>query len=323
VFRTEISIPSSPVRIDHQSGIFTIGSCFSDVIGEKLLRYKFNVLANPFGIVFNPDSILKLLNASLDENEFSNDGYLETHHIWHNYYFHSEIYGETIDELTKKINVQKKLANGFLMKAGILTITFGTAFVYRLKSNQEVLSNCHKMPGSLFTRELLGAEQITKSFDEFYKKAILANPGLKIILTVSPVRHIKDSIQMNSVSKSVLRVACHNLAKSNENISYFPAYEIMMDDLRDYRFYKEDMIHPSEVAENYIWEKFTDTYLESQSKEFIKEWSGILKAIEHKPFHPESESHQAFIKETIRKIKSLSGDIDMSDELRMLEKQLK
>jgi len=292
-------------------------------MGAKLVSNKFKVLANPYGIVFNPESIFTLINASLDKNEFPNDGYLETNNIWRNYYFHSELYGNSKEELSRKINERKALAHDFLLKARILTITFGTAYVYRLKSNQEVVSNCHKMPASLFTKELLTSEQIIKSFDLFYKKIIAADPGLKIILTVSPVRHIKDSIQLNSVSKSILRMACHNLAKSNENISYFPAYEIMMDDLRDYRFYKEDMIHPTEVAENYIWEKFIDTYFETKSKEFIKEWSGILRALEHKPFHPESESHQAFIKETIKKIKGLQGDIDMSYELIMLEKQLK
>jgi hypothetical protein len=323
VFRTEISIPSSPIRIDHQSGILTIGSCFSDVIGEKLLKNKLKVLANPFGVIFNPESIFTLLNASLDENEFSKDAYIENKNIWRNYYFHSELHGNTLEELSRKINMQKTLAHNFLLKASVLTITFGSGFVYRLKSTHEVVSNCHKMPTSLFTKELLSPEQITKSFDLFYKKVISTNPELKIILTVSPVRHIKDSIQLNSVSKSVLRMACHSLAKSNENISYFPAYEIMMDDLRDYRFYKEDMIHPTEVAENYIWGKFIDTYLETQSKEFIREWSGILKSLEHKPFHPESENHQAFIKETIRKIKSLKGDIDMGNELNLLENQLK
>jgi GSCFA family len=323
VFRTEISIPPSPLRISHQSDIFTIGSCFSDVIGEKLVRNKFSVLANPFGVAFNPESIFTLLNECLDKNEFSKNGYIESHKIWHNYYFHSELYGTTLEELSEKINTQKKLAHVFLLKAKILTITFGTAYVYRLKSNRQIVSNCHKMPSELFTRELLSVDDIIKSFDQFYKKAILANPGLKIVLTVSPVRHIKDSIPLNNVSKSILRLASHTIAAANDAVSYFPAYEIMMDDLRDYRFYKEDMIHPTEVAEKYIWEKFTDTYLENQSKEFIREWAGVLKALEHKPFHPESESHQNFIRETIRKIKSLSAYANLSDELNMLESQLK
>ena len=323
MFRTEVSIPASPFTVDHQSGIFTIGSCFSDVMGEKLLRNKFNVLTNPYGIVFNPESIFTLLDESLDKNEFSKGGYIENDKIWRNYYFHSELYGDTREELSKKINIQKLLAHESLLKSQVLTITFGTAYIYRLKSNQEVVSNCHKMPSELFTKELLSAEQITKSFDIFYKNLIRINPELKIILTVSPVRHIKDSIPLNSVSKSILRVACHHIAAGNNNISYFPAYEIMIDDLRDYRFYKEDMIHPTEVAENYIWEKFIETYMKTQSKEFIKEWSGVLKALEHKPFHPESKSHQLFIKETIKKIQSLSENIDLGDELKILENQLK
>jgi hypothetical protein len=319
MFRTEISIPSSPVRIDHQSDIFTIGSCFSDVIGEKLLRNKFNVLANPFGVAFNPESILYLLNASFDKYESNQDDFIEHNNIWKNYHFHSELSGSRLEELRKKIEIKISKAGKFISKTDILAITFGTSFVYRLKSNQKIVANCHKMPSALFDKELLNPEDIIASFNMFYKKAMLVNPGLKIILTVSPVRHIKDSIQLNSLSKSILRVICHKLSKQHENISYFPAYEIMMDDLRDYRFYKEDMIHPTEVAEKYIWEKFIETYLEASSKEFIKEWTGVLKALEHKSFHPDSDSHQKFIRETIQKVKSLSKQADLSTELKQLE----
>jgi hypothetical protein len=323
VFRTELNIPSSPVRIDHQSCLFTIGSCFSDVIGEKLLKNKFQVLANPFGVVYNPESIFKLLNAALRVDEFEEDSYIEKDKIWRNYHLHSEVFGKDLPDLKHKIHSEKLRAHEFLLKTKVLAITFGSAFAYRLKSNQQIVSNCHKMPPGLFNKELLSPVKIIHDFDSFYQKVQEINPDLKIILTISPVRHIKDTIQLNNVSKSVLRLASHWITEQHENISYFPAFEMMMDDLRDYRFYKEDMIHPTEVAENYIWEKFIGTYMENKSKEFIKEWTGVLKALEHKPFHPDSESHQAFIRETIKKIKSLSGQADLSLELRQLESLLK
>jgi hypothetical protein len=292
-------------------------------MGASLLRNKFNVLANPFAVVFNPESIFTLLEASIDKKEFSEDTYLENNLRWHNYNFHSILSGSSLEVLKTKLNKKTEEAQQFLRQASVLTITFGSAFAYRLKSNQQIVSNCHKMPSGLFNKELLSPVKIIHDFDSFYQKVQKINPDLKIILTVSPVRHIKDTIQLNNVSKSVLRLASHWIAEQHKNISYFPAYEIMMDDLRDYRFYKEDMIHPTEVAEKYIWEKFTGTYVETSSKEFIKEWAAVLKAIEHKSFHPGSDSHQKFIRETIQKVKSLSKQADLSAELKQLEDLLR
>ncbi|MFL5728087.1 MAG: GSCFA domain-containing protein [Cytophagaceae bacterium] len=323
MFRTEISINPSPFRIDHRSKFFTIGSCFSDVMGEKLLENKFRTLVNPFGTVFNPHSIFSLLNASLGKDNPFEDDSVESNGIWYNYHFHSEVSALSRKELNDTIHKKLTFASDFLKQTKVLTITFGTAFVYKLQSNQHLVCNCHKQPSALFSRELLSAEQISNAFHAFYEKLIRFNPDLKIILTVSPVRHIKDTIPLNSLSKSILRLACHEISDKHEDISYFPAYEIMMDDLRDYRFYKKDMIHPSEVAEEYIWDKFCDTYIEPSSLDFMKEWAGIRKALDHKAFHPESASHQAFIRETIRKIKSLSSQADLSAELSQLENQLK
>jgi hypothetical protein len=190
-------------------------------------------------------------------------------------------------------------------------------------NTQESVANCHKMPSQNFSKELLNSEEINKGFDKFYSLIKTINPSVQLVLTVSPVRHIKDGMEKNSISKAILRTACYSIQKKHPEIDYFPAYEIMMDDLRDYRFYKEDMIHPSSLAENYIWEKFIAQYFEKDSKEFLKEWEKIRKAIEHKPFHSESEGYQTFLKETITKLQKLSSMVNVEKEITFLKNKLR
>jgi hypothetical protein len=300
-----------------------MGSCFSNTIGEKLARNKFEVLINPFGIIFNPESIFTLLASAATKDKPFDDLYIENQNLWYNYQLHSEINSDSKESLRSIIDKNMSDTLDFIKSAEIITLTLGTAFVYKLKSNGKIVANCHKIPGTNFTKELLTIPQIVKSFNSMYDSISFLNPNAKIILTISPVRHIKDSIELNSVSKSILRAACHTIiTEGYKNISYFPAYEIMIDDLRDYRYYKEDMLHPSPVAEEYIWEKFMDTYLETPSKDFIKEWTNILKSIEHKPFHPHTEAHQRFIKETIKKLKGLGSYVNVEQEIKTLEEQL-
>ncbi|MEQ9165891.1 MAG: GSCFA domain-containing protein, partial [Fulvivirga sp.] len=210
----------------------------------------------------------------------------------------------------------------FLKKTDYLIITFGTAFVYELDSTAEVVANCHKVPAKNFTKKLLTQKQVLEAFEEVYQRLMDLKPDLKIILTVSPVRHIKDTLALNSVSKSTLRLTCHTLENQYENVEYFPSYELVMDDLRDYRFYKSDMLHPSAEAEDYIWNKFASTYFNDQTQSFIKEWVKIKVAIDHRPFNPASEKHQQFIKATIKKIELLPQEISFSQELEMLRNQL-
>jgi hypothetical protein len=203
-----------------------------------------------------------------------------------------------------------------------LIITFGTAFIYKLKSNNEIVANCHKQPSYNFTKELLTVEEIIVSFELFLNQFKIQNSKLKIILTVSPVRHTKDTLTLNSVSKSILRIACHELSKQFSNVSYFPSYEIMLDDLRDYRFYKEDMIHPTEVAEEYIWNKFSDVFFESETKQLIKEWSSVSMALNHKPFREDSEEYKIFLTETLKKLELLKGKINVKEEINFITNKL-
>jgi hypothetical protein len=323
MFRTEIQIPSSPIRITHDCHILTMGSCFSNTIGEKLQKNKFNVLVNPFGTIFNPESIFNLLASSATKNNIFDDLFIEHQNLWYNYHLHSDLHAESKEAL--KLLIEKSTGHTleFIKNAHIITLTLGTAFVYKLKSSGRIVANCHKVPATNFRKELLTVQEIVKSFNTMYDSISFLNPDIKIILTVSPVRHIKDTIELNSVSKAILRTACHTIMNEGyKNISYFPAFEIMMDDLRDYRYYKEDMLHPTAVAETYIWEKFIDTYMEEPSKDFIKEWTNILKALEHKPFHPHTEAHQRFIRETIKKLNSLGKYVNVEEEIKTLEEQL-
>ncbi|MTI40188.1 GSCFA domain-containing protein [Fulvivirga lutimaris] len=322
MFRTELHIEPSTNKIGLHTPILTIGSCFSDNIASKLSDHKMKVLTNPFGTVYNPISIFKLLgNACKNERPKSSE-IVENDELFAHYDFHSSFSKTSKDELIASINKSIDDTHAFLKKTHYLIITFGTAFVYETTSTAEVVANCHKVPAKNFIKKLLTQKQILEAFEEAYQRLIDLNPDLKIILTVSPVRHIKDTIPLNSVSKSTLRLTCNTLENQYDNVDYFPSYELVMDDLRDYRFYKSDMLHPSTEAEEYIWNKFASTYFNAQTQSFIKEWSKIKAAIQHRPFNPNSEKHQQFIKATIKRIEALPQEISFSKELETLRNQL-
>lgn len=319
MFRTELNITPSDIKIGLHDSILTIGSCFSDSIGSKFLENKFNALANPFGTVYNPISIFKSLEQSLINKKASEDGFIENEGMFSHYDFHSSFASTDKKELIDNLSNAISSASKFSKDLKFLIITFGTAFVYERKDNHQIVANCHKVPAREFEKKLITQKQIIESFEALYPKF---PKGLNIILTVSPVRHIKDTLEMNSVSKSTLRITCDTLSKEYKNISYFPSYEILLDDLRDYRFYASDMLHPSPDAENYIWNKFSEAYFDDQTREFIVSWGKIRAALSHRPFNPESDKHQSFLKSTIKKIETLGVDLDFNDEIKILKDQL-
>ncbi|NOS91126.1 MAG: GSCFA domain-containing protein, partial [Cyclobacteriaceae bacterium] len=208
----------------------------------------------------------------------------------------------------------------YIKSCRVVILTYGTAFVYRRNDNHEIVANCHKMPSALFTKELLSAELILHSANETFDLLRKLNPEIRIITTVSPVRHTKDTLQLNSVSKSILRLCAHELQKSG--IDYFPAYEIMMDDLRDYRFYKSDRIHPTEEAESYIIDKFGDQYFDRATKNLLVEWNTIRQALQHKPFQPTSSAHQTFLQKTLERLESIRHTIQVEEEITAIKSQL-
>ena len=324
MFRTELHVSPGPLSLDLTSGIVTLGSCFAEVIGHKLQESKAQVLVNPFGTIFNPLSLDKLVRAALSGSASIADNLVQHQGIWYAYDLHSSLSSLSRETLLQNLDERLALTRSALQHAKLLIITLGTAVGYRLQSSGEVVANCHKLPARQFSRELLPINTLLPDMQQTLEELWQFNPGLQVLLTVSPVRHIKETIEVNSVSKSILRLLCHDLTTQYQQAHYFPAFELMMDDLRDYRFYGRDMLHPTEVAEDYIWDKFVNAYLNEEFKDFLKAWEKTRRAIAHKPFHPESEAHQSFLKTTLRQLHELSTryKLDITEEEKTLTQQL-
>jgi hypothetical protein len=318
-FRTVVSPVSSPQKMGISDRILTIGSCFADVIGTRLQLNRLKVLANPFGNLYNPHSIHNAIRYALYNERPAAHTYLERDGVSFNYDFHSEVSDVNQHNLSGKLKEIIGAVHYHLATSRWIIITYGTAWVYERKETGEIVANCHKVSNTHFTKSLLSQQEITDSFGKLYKEL---NPGIKIILTVSPVRHVRDTLELNSVSKAVLRAACHSAAGSFSDVSYFPSYEIMLDDLRDYRFYKADMIHPSDVAEDYIWEKFGETYFAQDIKTFLSKWTEIQQALNHRPFHPSSPAHQSFLRDTLKRLEALKDTVDVENEVALIKSQI-
>lgn len=299
----------------------SLGSCFADVMGYFLHDFKFTTCVNPFGITYNPHSLHTQLLYAIHNQPAPDHTFLKNNGIHFNYNFHSELSGESMEVLSKKLQTIIGTSHYFLKDAQWLIITYGTAWTYVRKETGEIVANCHKMAGNLFEKDLFTQKKMIESFNELYSALKSFNKNINIILTVSPVRHIKDTLTLNTVSKSVLRLACHTLTEQHTDVHYFPAYEFVIDDLRDYRFYKPDMIHPSSEAEAYIWEKFKTCYFDKETLTFINAWEDIRKALLHKPFHPGSTSHLQFLKELVTRLESFKPLVNVDEEINFLQTQ--
>jgi hypothetical protein len=321
-FRTEINVKPTAEKIDLAKNILTIGSCFADAIGSRMASHKFKCQVNPFGNLFNPESIHKALRYALDIEQLNSRDLLSRDGTSFHFDFHSEISGPSSEDLLGQLKERTEMTGDFLNHTDFIVLTYGTAWVYRRQSTNETVANCHKVNASEFKKSLLSVDEIVASFEQLRKCLLVVNPKIKFILTISPVRHVKDTLSLNSVSKSVLRVACHEISEKSAEVEYFPAYEMMMDDLRDYRFYKKDMLHPTEQAEDYIWGKFTDQYFTEEAKAFVKKWDAIQSALSHRPFHPKSSSHQQFLIEIKSRLDELKTVVDVSNEMAQLNQQI-
>jgi hypothetical protein len=320
-FRTDVSARVSEQTFNIKSRIFTIGSCFADAIGSRLAKYKWQVLANPFGAIYNPISIHRLIEILIDRQSVPESSFVESQDVHSNFFFQSKMSHVSREGLQQMLETRINSGHDQIKQCDRLIITYGTAFVHSRRDTGEIVANCHKLSSSLFTKTLLSIEDVTTSFGQMFAQLKAINPTLRIILTVSPVRHTKETLELNSVSKSILRVACHEIAKQHREVEYFPAYEIMMDDLRDYRFYKSDMIHPTEQAEDHIFEKFTAAHINASSQQFMKAWNEILSALAHKPFNPMTSKHQEFLKKLLKKLAEIT-EVDVTSEKEEVKKQL-
>jgi hypothetical protein len=321
-FRTIVRPRPSSSKIYLKSKVFTIGSCFADAIGNRLKESKFDAMVSPYGTTFNPISIHKAVSYGLWNRQPGVDTFLTRDDIHLNYDFHSSFAAEKKEVLVASIAAVNNASHVFLERADYVLITYGTSWVYERIQSGEIVNNCHKMPGHNFSKRLLSEKEIIESFVIVYKELKKFNPSAKIILTLSPVRHLKDTLELNSVSKSVLRSACHNIVSTMTDVQYFPAYEMMMDDLRDYRFYKSDMLHPTQQAEDYIWDSFKQTYFDAETLATIEALNKIRIALSHKAFNPTSSSHQQFLKQTLLKLLELKDKINVEAEIAAVQTQI-
>lgn len=316
MFRTELTIEPAARQLPRTARVLTMGSCFADSMGRRLADSKVATLVNPLGTVFQPLALGKLLRAALGEDVDWQQHVVEARGRWQSYDLHSSIGAASPVELLQTIAEQVYNVGTFLRNADVVVLTLGTAWAYRLRETGELVSNCHKMPAELFEKELLTADEIINALAETHAYLRRINPKLRFILTVSPVRHLKDTLPLNAVSKSVLRVASYYLSELLPDVAYFPAFELLMDDLRDYRFYGADMLHPTEVAEDYVWEKFARTYFDADFGRFRKEWTGVRQALAHRPLYAGAPEHRSFLESTGGRLERLAGqDVDVGAEL--------
>lgn len=302
-FTTKIPIAKSKNPIDYTSKIMSLGSCFAVNMGEKFHYFKFQIVTNPFGIIFNPISIEKLMERAIKHIEFTENDIFFHNDLWHCFEIHSELSHPDKEEFLAKMNALIKLINQQIRQSTHFIITYGTAWVYRNKSSDAIVANCHKVPQNQFDKEILEIAIIEKSIQNTIALIQKVNPNCAFIFTVSPVRHIKDGFVENQRSKAHLISAIHNSQFTIH--SYFPSYEIMMDELRDYRFYADDMLHPSKVAINYIWESFLNHYIDKECLTTMQEIDAIQKAMTHKPFNPNSSIHNKFLENLKTKIMNI------------------
>ena len=307
-FRTIVPCEKLQHQISHRDKILLLGSCFAENIGHLLVAHKFNVKINPTGILYNPVSIADALQMMSDRYQYTVNDIFRDGNLWHSFRHHSR-FSHTDPELCiDGINRELKAGAEQLHRASWLLVTFGTAYVYSLRETGKVVANCHKLPASLFDRRRVGVDEMIRGWIPLIERLSDSNPELRIMFTVSPIRHLRDGAHENQLSKSVLLLFVDELCRMYpDRCIYFPSYEIVLDELRDYRYYADDMLHPSPLAVRYLWERFSEAFFSAETKQVITAIEDITKDLSHKPFHPESEAYQRFLGQIVLKIERLNG----------------
>lgn len=303
---TEVLLPDYPFHIDHRTPVLMMGSCFTDNVGQLLEKYLFPVCINPFGVTYNPLSVLKGLEALIEKKEYVAEDLDQYKDLWFSFDHYTGFSSPHREEVLSKINDSFEKAKKLLGHAQTLILTWGTAWVYRYNQTGKIVCNCHKIPASQFTRTQLSTREIIKAYEDFLPRLLKFNPDLRIILTVSPVRHWKDGAHGNQLSKANLLLAGEALINLfPEQLFYFPSYEIVMDELRDYRFYGEDLLHLSDQAIQYIWEKFESSLISENSCKIIKDLIPLLKMLNHRPLVREGASYKKLLADRKEKLDDL------------------
>ena len=327
---TKVDIPATNFKIDYSSRLAFFGSCFADNISAQFAERKFKVMANPFGTVYNPISLASQAKAIAEGKVFKDKDVFKDERcdgLWHCWSAHSSLSAHTREECIDKMNAATMQTRDFLQKADVVFVTLGTSFVYFLKGNGEPVSNCHRQDPNLFTRRMISVEEATDAIREIVASFRLLNPNTSIVLTVSPLRHMSDGAHNNTLSKATLQLAINEIVKHGSGIAasagafieYFPSYEIVMDELRDYRFYESDMVHLSRTAEEYIFERMADTYCSEITRGHIAKVEKFLKGARHRIQDESSPATQDFLKKINAQAAQLESEIpglDLSDEKR-------
>lgn len=305
-FKLTVPIPSYNPKISYKHKILLAGSCFAENMGGKMATSKFNVAVNPNGIVYNPISIATQLSRCLAGNQYNRDELFNYNELWSSWQHHGEYSNTNKQQAVQQINKDFNTAKQFLQNGEWLIITFGSAYVYKLKSTGQIVANCHKYPNTEFTKELLSVDKVVETWSKLIQQLQAQNPKLKIIFTVSPVRYIRDGLVNNNLSKAILLQAVHTLCKQTDSL-YFPAYELVIDELRDYRFFESDMLHPNTQAVEYVWQKFTACAFDDETKNIYQKLIPLVTAAKHRVLHKDTEAHTKFLAAHYKKVQDLKA----------------
>lgn len=304
--QTRIPLDKASPAIEFQSKLLLVGSCFADHMAKKLHYYRFQLLSNPFGVLFNPIAIGRLLDRALNRQRYTEDELFYLNERWHSFDAHSDLSRISNNETLEALNDALEITHEQILEATHIVITLGTAWVYRHRESECIVANCHKVPQKEFSKELLSVDAIKGSLAGMIDLIEKANENATVILTISPVRHLKDGFSENNRSKAHLITAVQDCVEEGR-AQYFPAFELVMDELRDYRFYAADMIHPNELAIDYIWQRFSEVWIDVHSYPIMKAVDEVQKGLQHRPYHPESDSHKEFRKKIDAKILELQS----------------
>jgi len=320
----DVDIKSPEKKITYSDRIFLIGSCFTEHIGRRLEELKFSIIQNPNGILFDPVSVSHSLNSYIELKKYKQADLFYLNELWQSWNHHSAFSGMDADNVLLNINLSQRRAHEQLKSASWLLITLGSSFSYQLTDDNQPVANCHRAPGQWFNKHLLSTEETVSALAGSIEKLKVFNPALKIIFTISPVRHIRDGVVENNRSKARLIEAVHQLVDKYDYAYYFPAYELVIDILRDYRFYDIDLVHPNYAATEFVFEKFEESFIDGEARSYMEEIKKIANGYKHKAFQPQTQSHQSFLKTSFEKVKLLQEklpDLDFSKELTYFAKR--
>ncbi|ASZ13753.1 GSCFA domain-containing protein [Chitinophaga pendula] len=321
-FRLTFPVTPPDAAIRYEDPLLLMGSCFTEEIGRLLQAHQFNTQLNPHGILYNPVSITQALHAYLDGKVYTEADLFEQDGLWHSWDHHSRFSSPDAAQALASINAAQAAACERIDQLEWVVITLGSAFAYQLRDNGKLVGNCHKVPAGAFYKKLLTPDEVISALDNAIHRLWFRNRRVKILFTISPVRYVRDGVVENNMSKAVLIQAVHHMVNKFDHLYYFPAYELVLDDLRDYRFFKDDLVHPNDTAIQYVWEQFTRHFLTPESQELLGRIAEINRARQHRPFHAESAAHRKFLQRYAVTAKALQQQypyLSLAEDIRYFE----